>query len=98
MQLATTPAQFVVLYIFFIFKALRGQAPQYLGQLCCYKQRPNHLRQPRDFSLQVPLTQRSATEAAFSVQGRVLWNKLPHDIKTAKSVKIFKKKLKTHFF
>ena len=26
-----------------------------LGQLCCYKQRPSHLRQPRDFSLQVPL-------------------------------------------
>ena len=68
------------------------------GQLCCYKQRPSHLRQPRDFSLQVPLTQRSATEAAFSVQGPVLLNKLPHDIKTANSVNIFKKKFKTHFF
>ena len=73
--------------LLYIFKALRGQAPQYLGQLCCYKQRPSHLRQPRDFSLQVPLTQRSATEAAFSVQGPVLWNKLPHDIKTAEEVK-----------
>ena len=59
----------VVLYI---FKALRGQAPQYLGQLCCYKQRPSHLRQPRYLSLQVPLTQRSATETVFSVQGTVL--------------------------
>ena len=68
------------------------------AQLCRYKQRPSHLRQPSDFSLQVPLIQRSATEAVFSVQGPVLWNKLPHDIKTANSVKIFKKKLKTHFF
>ena len=83
--------------LLYIFKALRGQAPQYLGQLCCYKQRPSHLGQPRDFSLQVPLTQRSATEAAFSVQGPLLWSKRPHDIKTANFVNIFKKKLKTHF-
>ena len=69
--------------LLYIFKALRGQAPQYLGQLCCYKQHSGHLRQPRDLSLQVPLTQRSATEAAFSVQGPVLCNKLPHDIKAA---------------
>ena len=67
----------------YIFKALRGHAPEYLGQLCCYKQRPSHLRQPRDLWLQVPLTQRSATEAAFSVHEPVLWNKLPHDIKAA---------------
>ena len=78
--------------LLYICKALLGQAPQYLGQ------RPSHLRQPRDFLLQVPLTQRSATEAAFSVQGPVLCNKLPHDIKTANSVNVFKKKLKTHFF
>ena len=84
--------------LLYIFKALRGQALQYLGQLCCYKKRPSHLRQPRDFLLQVSLTQRSATETAFSVQGPVLWNKLPHDINTANSVNIFKKKLKTHFF
>ena len=83
--------------LLYIFKALRGQAPQYLGQLCCYKQRPSHLRQHGDLLLQVPLTQRSPTEAAFSVQGPVLWNKLPHDIKIANSVNIFKKKLKTHF-
>ena len=55
-----------------------------------YKQRPSHLRQPGDLSLQVTLTQRSATEAAFIVQGPVLWNKLPHDIMTANSVNIFK--------
>ena len=42
----------VVLYI---FKEWRGQALQYLGQLCCYKQRPSHLRQPGDLSLQVYL-------------------------------------------
>ena len=52
---------------------------------------PSHLRQHRDLSWIVPLTQRSATEAAFSVQGPALWNKLPHDIKAAK------KKLNTHF-
>ena len=84
--------------LLYIFIALRGQALQYLGQLCCYKQRPSHLRQPRYFLLQVPLTQRSAKEAAFSVQGPVLWNKLPHDIKTANSANVFKNKLKTHFF
>ena len=83
--------------LLYIFKALRGQAPHHLDQLCCYKHRPSHLRQPTDFSLQVSLTQRSATEAAFSVQGPLLWNKLPHDIKTANFVNIFKKKLKTHF-
>ena len=55
--------------LLYIFKALRGQAPQYLGQLCCYKQRPSHLRQPRDFSLQVPLTQRSATETFLVYKG-----------------------------
>ena len=54
----------LLLLFLFIFEALRGQAPQYLGQLCCYKQRPGHLRQPRDLALQVPLTQRSVTEAA----------------------------------
>ena len=80
--------------LLYIFKALRGQAPQH-SQLCCYKQRPSHLRQPKDFSLQVPLTQRSATEAAFSVQGPVLWNILPHDIKTAN---YFEKEVKNTFF
>ena len=100
-ELHWLPIEFCIHFkvLLYIFKALRGQAPQYLGQLCCYKQRPSHLRQPKDFSLQVPLTQRSATEAAFNVQGPVLWNKFPHDIKTAlNSVNIFKKKLKTHFF
>ena len=43
-------------------------------------------------------TMLSGATAAFSVQGPVLWNRLPHDIKTANSVNIFKKKLKTHFF
>ena len=73
--------------LLYIFKVVRGQAPQYLGQLCCYKQRRSHLRQLKDLSL----TQRSATEAAFSVQGPALWNKLSHDIKAASSVNIFKK-------
>ena len=50
--------------LLYIFKAWRGQAPQYLGQVCCYKQRPSLPRQPRNFSLQVPLTQRSATEVS----------------------------------
>ena len=35
--------------------------------------------------LQVPLTQQSATEAPFSVQVPVLWNKLPRGIKAANS-------------
>ena len=67
--------------LLYILKALRGQAPQYLGELWCYKQHRSHLRQCRD--LQVPLTQRSAREAVLSVQEPVLWNKLPHNIKAA---------------
>ena len=58
--------------LLYILKALRGQASQYLGQFCCNKQRPSHFRQPVDLSLQEPLTQRSAIEAVFSVQGPVL--------------------------
>ena len=55
----------VLLYHVYIIKALHGQAPQYLGQLCCYKQRPSHLRQPR-YNLE---TQRSATEALLVCEG-----------------------------
>ena len=88
---------FCVCWVVFSEYAIEHVADKISLNRKAYKQRPSHLRQPRDLSLQVTLTQRSATETAFSVQGPVLWNKLPHDIKTANSVNIFKK-LKTHFF
>ena len=37
------------IHVFIYFKALLGQTPQYLGQSCCHKQRPSHLKQPRNF-------------------------------------------------
>ena len=35
---------------------------------------------------------------SFNVKGPVLWNQLPNDIKASTSIKLFKKKLKTHIF
>ncbi|KAF7652868.1 hypothetical protein LDENG_00091310, partial [Lucifuga dentata] len=57
------------------------------------------LRSSAAFLLDVPHVLRKNTgEAAFCFYAPKLWNTLPLDIRTAASISIFKKKLKTYHF
>ena len=82
-----------------VYKSLHGLAPRYLeGLLVPYvptrslRSADKHLLQPRTARL------RSYGERAFAYAGPKLWNDLPLEIRSAKSIDEFKRLLKTHYF
>ena len=87
----------------YIYKALNGQAPEYLTNLLKFHNSV-HTRALRSttcdyITLHVPRTKLvSAGDRAFAVAGPRLWNGLPVHIKKSDSLEQFKKSLKTHLF
>ena len=81
------------------FKALKGLAPRYLRDLLHYYEPTRPLCSEGKNLLLVPKTRlKTFGDRAFSVQAPRLWNKLPIEIRTAPSLDVFKKMLKTHLF
>ena len=82
-----------------VFKCLNGLGPSYLSELLLSYQPSRTLRSSGAGLLVVPHTKtKTHGEAAFSHYGPKLWNSLPENIRTAETVDVFKRRLKTHLF
>ena len=82
------------------FKALHGKSPAYIKDMivvdsqCVYG-----LRSKKATKLMVPKTLcKTLGDRSFAYAAPFLWNKLPNHIRTATSLDVFKKSLKTHLF
>ena len=85
--------------VLIVYKALHGQAPQYLATLLQPRTRDPRLRQIYDKTdLDTPIPVRAGTRLAFGIAGPTQWNKIPADIRHCGSLILFKQKLKTHYF
>jgi hypothetical protein len=81
------------------FRALQGTAPEYLSELLVYYKPEKNLRSAEKDLLVVPKTNLvSAGDRAFSAVAPKEWNKLPHHIKTTKTLGAFKTSIKTYLF
>ena len=80
------------------FRALHGQAPSYIRNLCPYT--PNQRLRSLDKNLlMVPRSRfRTRGDRSFQVVAPKLWNDLPPLLRSLDSVDAFKSKLKTHLF
>ena len=85
--------------LLFVYRALHGLAPNYLCDLLTPYSPERSLRSSEKLLLVVPRTRyHSYGDRAFSVAGPKLWSTLPQDIKTAPTIHIFKRHLKTFLF
>ncbi len=82
-----------------VYKAYNGLAPQHLLELVQPYVPARTLRSSNDNLLVVPKYKLSTVGGrAFCIVGPKLWNKLPHNVRAASSLQIFKSHLKTHLF
>ncbi|KAI5619384.1 hypothetical protein C0J50_21045, partial [Silurus asotus] len=82
------------------YKAKNGPAPSYLSDLITSRTAPHGLRSSSTVRLVPPsLRMRGKyTSRLFSVLAARWWNELPLDVRTAESLIIFKRRLKTFIF
>ena len=84
-----------------VHRALHSQAPSYLSDIvtssAAVPGRSGH-RSASHQDLIEPRTKLKFGERAFSVAGPHYWNLLPTELKLTTDDKIFRKKLKTHYF
>jgi len=100
-ELHWLPVKYRVWYkiILTTYKIIHGKAPEYLSDLISIKKSSRTLRSSSQLMLHVPASRlKTFGDSAFSVAGPALWNKLPVDVKNAKSLDHFKSCLKTHLF
>jgi hypothetical protein len=84
-----------------VFRCILGNAPTYLADHVRPTSsigRRNGLRSADTLTLDVPRTRLSFGDRAFFVAGPRAWNKLPEHVRSAQSMPIFRKLLKTHLF
>ena len=77
-----------------VFKALMGEAPEYLQSLLSYKSGDGR----RTCDLYVPKANTRFGMRAFATVGPKIWNLLPEDLRQCTETTAFKQKLKTYFF
>jgi len=83
----------------YVFKALHSLAPAYVCSLLTWYVPPRTLRSSsRGPLLKPPPPRKGIADDCFSAIAPRLWNDLPADIRTCDSLRVFKKKLKTHLF
>jgi hypothetical protein len=84
------------------WKSLNDQAPEYLKSLIHRESSSHHnLRSNNKVLLSIPSNIRNANKyesRAFSRSAPKLWNNLPEQLQTTKTLVTFKKNLKTHLF
>ena len=81
------------------YRALHGQAPNYLSDLVSHYLPKRALRSAEQGLLIVPKTKRRTKgDRAFQFVAPSLWNALPLALRSSPSVDIFKKNLKTLLF
>ena len=83
-----------------MYNCRQGNAPEYLKSLLTKRNaKRSGLRSHNDTDYDIPICKnKTFADRSFSVQGPKLWNELPKSLKTATSVDVFKKELKTHLF
>ena len=82
-----------------VFKCLNGLAPSYLWDLIELYVPSRNLRSANQFTLKAFSSKfKKLGDRSFSYTAPKVWNALPYDIRTEKSISIFKKKLKTFYF
>ena len=88
--------QFKILVI--VFKAIKGNAPQYIMDLLSIRTSSYSLRSANGMNLLIPMSRyKSFGDRAFSVAAK-LWNQLPLSVKLTSELSVFKTALKTHLF
>ena len=95
------PVEYRVIFklLVLVYRAVNGQAPEYLCQLLHSYTPTRALRSADQHLLQVPRTRRkNCGDRAFASVAPALWNSLPVDVKCSQTVLGFRKKLKTHLF
>ena len=81
------------------FRALQGEAPQYILEMLTPYSPVRTLRSSDQNLLKVPRIKfKTRGERSFQFVAPSLWNSLPSSLKTAETVDIFKKGLKTLLF
>ena len=81
-----------------VYKVLSDQSPDYLSQFII-KSSDTHnlnLRSSSHEDLKIPRSYTQYMDKSFSLCGPKLWNNLPSNIKSSKSLNIFKRKLKEY--
>ena len=84
-----------------IYKCLNMDSPDYLESMLTYKTPSRSLRSNAMSvgQLTVPYTKhKTFAQRSFSVQGPLIWNSLPLDLRLSNSYELFTKNLKTHLF
>ena len=81
------------------FKCINGLAPSYLSSLVELYVPTRNLRSSSKVLLKPKITNfKKLGERSFSFSAPNVWNKLPFSITSEKSLEVFKRKLKTHYF
>ncbi|XP_072544863.1 uncharacterized protein [Salminus brasiliensis] len=82
------------------YKAKNGPAPPYLMAMVKSRSAPRALRASSTARLDPPSLKIRGRQASrlFSVLAPKWWNELPLDVRTAESLAVFKRRLKTHLF
>lgn len=83
-----------------VFKCLHGNGPEYIQELIVLHKPARQLRSSMDeWKLQVPKSHSvKYGDCCFSVTAPSLWNNLPLNIKSSKTLAAFKNSLKTYLF
>ena len=100
-ELHWLPVKFRVVYKIAVltFKCLNGLAPQYLSDLIHVYVPSRSLRSASQNLLETKLTKfKTLGDRSFSFTAPCIWNSLPFELRSEKSIDTFKKKLKTHYF
>ena len=83
----------------YMFKAIHGLGPEYIN---CFVERYMPVRALRSscngISLKVTVPRKTIGQSSFSVAGPQMWNDLPIDVRSAQSLMMFRKHLKTYLF
>ena len=82
----------------YAYKALHEAAPAYLSSALTVYIPPRPLRSAELMKFDPPRTYKGIGDSAFAAAVPELWNDIPLPLKTAPSLSIFKKQLKTHLF
>ena len=81
-----------------VYKALMSKSPSYINNRLQLYTPARRLRTSSKYLLTVPRTSSRAGDRAFSSVAPVVWNDVPHNVKTACSIASFKKQLKSFLY
>jgi len=103
MELHWLPIKFRIIYklCLLVYRSLNRLAPPYLTELLHLVsniESRTSLRSAAHYDLDVPSTNHSIGDRAFSVAGARHWNDLPVELRAVNNLSAFKKQLKTYLF